>query len=312
MKKHFKEILYTAGFLICIVLSLVFYSLKTNLAKTRIKEDILAIAAQNAIGLIRLNQPSFFWMYEQEYPLIQACWRPYIPLYVKKLAQATGHHSPILLSFYPNKSSLCFIKAKTERTFDAEFGGYPPITQTIGKLTINYYPLINGSFLGVFNHHGFYVASTTRTILENLAKQLQTGKTIPALGFKKKDWDKNAPINIWLKASAFSLSEMGENILADVFVSDTSFCSISPLPSTLNLRKNTITLQKKLDSTILHELKLPYIKSHLAQINQKDYYTICIQRDSIMSILAHHKQNENALANVNLPPHETQSDGSCE
>lgn len=312
MKKHIKKILSGIGFFVFMVLSLVFYNLKTNRAKVRLKEDILAVAAQNAIGLIRLNQPSFFWMFEQEYSQIKACWRPYIPPYVKKLAQATGHHTPILLSFYPDKSFLCFIKAKTERPFDAEFGGYPPIIQTIGNLKINYYPLMSSSFLGVFNYHGFYVASTTRTILENLAKQLQTSKAIPALGFNKKDWDKNAPINVWLKASAFSLSEMGENILANVFITDTSFCSISPLPSTLHLYRDTTTLQKKLDSTILNDLKLPYIKSHLDQINQKNYYTVCIQRDSIMSILAHHKQNGNALANVNLLPHETQSDGSCE
>ncbi|MCK9342993.1 MAG: hypothetical protein M0P33_03685 [Massilibacteroides sp.] len=324
MKKPFKEILYGAGFLFFVVLSFVFYSLKTNLEKARVKQDILAVAAQNAIGLIRLNQPSFFWMLEQDYPQIQPYWRPYVPLYIKKLAQATGNHSPLLLSFYPDKSSLCFIKSKTKHTFNAEFGGYPPITKTIGNVKINYYPLTDGTFLGVFNHHGFYVASTTRTTLENLAKQLQTLTVMPSLSFNEKDWDKNAPINVWLNASTFSLNEMGENIIADLFVNDTSFCSFSPLPNTLSLRRKTTALtsdtipfaskalQKKIDSTILHDLKLPYIESHLDQINHKDYYTACIKLDSIASILAHHKQNGNAQADVNLPPHESQSGDSCE
>lgn len=284
---------------ICIIATLLavcfFFGMMQKEQKT-VQTDLYDLVAPTPYALVAINQPSIFAKTMLTTASSYNLFALHIPKAYLSIIQNNPSLSCILFSFH-DQNVVFYAKADAREahhikinTLAPLFGAYTPQRQDKNGIVFTYYPDINNSFFGYYQHNDVFVASHSKKLLEKIAEQqLQHKKTLSLeLDILCHTPNQNAPVRLIIPSQPLNLYvqlndstewRISDRWLAtDIFTSEGHICSFTELPYKTAQDTLYAPMADTLSLRIQKLLPLTHIASQISKEGESVYFTVCGQK----------------------------------
>lgn len=298
MKRHLRDTILCIAAAAITVLAVWFYFNAVEQKKTVAQADLYELVAPRPEALLVINRPEIFsktlLAKEAVYKTL-AMHVPEVFLLIAKMEQAP---SPLFISLHP-QGAVLYARADSEEArriatyvLKPYFNTYAPQLQRKDGVDFTYYPDTGNRFFGFYEQNGAFVASYSKKLLEETAKQQAESKHIAdeAIGNFRKQSDKNAPLNILVSANPLNLyvqlndtatwAIQDQWLAADVFVGEGNLCCYGSLPYRAELDSLYAPMADTL-SRRLEKLFPPMLIGHDINHDGKRIYYVGCQNSTL-------------------------------
>lgn len=216
--------------------------------KMVVQTDLYSLTAPSPDALLMINRPGIFSRVMLSNESVYQAFSTKLPDVFTALIQEGNDLPALLFSFHPegvvlyakvNENQLQTINQTVLRP---RFNSFAPRQQQTGDITFTFYPDVNNRFFGYYHFNGIWVASYSKKLLEEVARQQTTGQISlsPELRKTGRKSDPNAPLNIQIESNRLNLYVTKSDstewrirdkwLSADLFSSEGNICYFGSLP----------------------------------------------------------------------------------
>lgn len=270
MKTYRREIVICIATALATLAAVWFFFGNIEREKVATQTNLYSLIAPAPDALLAVNRPGTFAKAMLSRQSVYNAFSSEIPTVFLSIIQGQKDLSFILFTFHL-QGVVLYAKASNQQVESIDkavlrplFNSFAPQTQTKDGITFTFYSDLGSRFFGYYQYNGIWVASYSKKLLEEVARQQTTGQISLSPEIKKiyRKLGRNAPLNILIQADKLNLYvTKGDStqwrisnkwLSADLFTSEGTICYFgclpysgyadtlyTPLADTLSLRLNT-------------------------------------------------------------------------